>query len=67
MGRATNQNVNDFSESTVTGSHHIDLDRQGDPPVIANSRVSDAAKRTVPTGSKGSMCENVVQSSRKMI
>ena len=27
--------------------------RRGDPPVIANSKVSDAAKRTVATGSKG--------------
>ena len=53
MGRAAKQNVNDSSEFTVTGSHLIDLDRQGDPPVIANSTVSDAAKRTVPTGGKG--------------
>jgi hypothetical protein len=28
MGRAANQNVNDSSESTVTGSYCIDLDRQ---------------------------------------
>src|SRR5207302_10821925 len=28
--------------------------RRGDPPVIANSKVSDAAKWTVATGSKGS-------------
>jgi hypothetical protein len=27
MGRAANQNVNDSSEFTVTGSHLIDLDR----------------------------------------
>ena len=47
MGRAANQNVNDSSEFTVTDSHLIDLDRQGDPPVIANSRVSDAADETV--------------------
>ena len=35
MGRVANQNVNDFSEFTVTGSQLIDLARQGDPPVIA--------------------------------
>jgi hypothetical protein len=52
MGRAANQDVNDSSEFTVTGSHLIDPDRQGDPPVMANSRVSAAAKRTVPTGNK---------------
>jgi hypothetical protein len=28
MGRAANQNVNNSSEFTVTGSHLIDLDRQ---------------------------------------
>ncbi len=27
--------------------------RRGDPPVIANSKVSDAAKRTVGPGRKG--------------
>jgi hypothetical protein len=53
MGRAANQNINDSSEFTLTGSHLIDLDRQGNRPIIAN-RVSDAAKRTVPTGSEGS-------------
>ena len=28
MGRAANQNVNDSSEFTLSGSHLIDLDRQ---------------------------------------
>jgi hypothetical protein len=28
MGSAANQNVNDSSEFTLTGSHLIDLDRQ---------------------------------------
>lgn len=38
MGRVASQNVSDFSEFTVTGRQLIDLARQGDPPVIANSK-----------------------------
>ncbi len=32
--------------------------RRGDPPVIANSKVSDAAKRTFATGSYGSEADS---------